>query len=351
MENDVMYCAACNANFSQKFGFCPTCGAKLIGIEKLQASNPPAVSSQPKIIQPESGYRITIVREKNVRERNLLFLGAIMLLTAVFASGVVYSIFNKVLDVAAVETDDLYAFVADIDPLTMEPVEEVKKDKKNDGGGGGGRNDKNPVQKGRLATQTTDPLFSPSKDYTQMTDPELKIRAATLGTKKAPLTNEPYGLPKGSAFPSDGQGCCGGQGDNGRGRGQGGDEGDGAGPGKKGGSGNRGIGLIGGNNIEDDKQPPPEVKNRITQGVNIISKPRASYTDAAREKLVQGKVVLKVTFLASGEIGSIVTVAGLPGGLTEQAIAAARAIKFEPAKVNGVAVSITKTIEYTFSIF
>src|SRR5207253_6045923 len=103
--------------------------------------------------------------------------------------------------------------------------------KKKDGGGGGGREDKNPVQKGVEATQVDDPLFSPSKDYVRMTDPEIKIRAATQGTKRTAATNEPYGLKYGGLTPSDGQGCCGGQGD-GRGKGQGDDEGNGLGPGK-----------------------------------------------------------------------------------------------------------------------
>ena len=339
MENDVMYCTACQENFTQNFSFCPACGAQLQGTEKLQTPGESA------------GYHLTIVREKNVRQRNLLLLGAVVLLTTLFTAGVIYSIFNKPLDVAAIETDDLYGFVSDIDPVTMDPAEEIKRD--NDaGGGGGGRRDKIPASKGREATQTDNPLFSPSKDYVQMTDPTLKIRAATLGTKQNPSTNEVYGLYRGGSIPSDGQGCCGGQGD-GRGKGQGVGIGDGLRFGNDGGPGGDGKDPFGG--TKPDDKDAPKVKTPTNGGgtvaVKIISKPRAAYTDLARTNLVQGKVVLKVTFLASGEIGSIVTVSGLPGGLTEQAIAAARAIKFEPARVNGVAVATTRTIEYTFSIF
>ena len=104
------------------------------------------------------------------------------------------------------------------------------------------------------------------------------------------------------------------------------------------------------NEDENDKDLP-KVKTGVTQAVKILSKARANYTDLARQIVVQGKVVLKVTFLASGGVGAISVVSGLSSGLTEQAIAAARSIKFEPAKVNGVAVSVTKTIEYTFAIF
>ena len=71
----------------------------------------------------------------------------------------------------------------------------------------------------------------------------------------------------------------------------------------------------------------------------------------ARRAGKQGTVILRVTFLANGSIGGISAVKGLPNGLTEQAIAAARRISFEPAKINGSPQSVTKQIEYSFSIY
>ena len=328
MQSKATPCGACWESCVQNSNFCSACGAKLS-------------ANQPR-------YEITIVREKNVKQRNLLLFAAVLLMTMLAVTGVIYSIFNKALDAAAVATDDLFAFVADVDPVSMDPAEELQKNKKKQGGGGGSRNDQNPAQKGAEATQVDDPLFSPSKDYSRLTDPELKIRAATKGTKELPVTDEPYGLEKGGSIPSDGEGGCCGQGD-GKGRGQGNDIGDGIGPGKNGGYRGGGDNPDGGN--VDDEKDIPKVKTGVTQAVKIITKPRANYTDAARLNMVQGKVVLKVTFLASGGIGSISVVSGLSSGLTEQAVAAARAIKFEPAKVNGVAVSVTKTIEYNFAIF
>jgi hypothetical protein len=44
-------------------------------------------------------------------------------------------------------------------------------------------------------------------------------------------------------------------------------------------------------------------------------------------------------------------VSGLPYGLTEQAIAAARQMKFEPALKNGVPVTSIKTVEFTFTLY
>jgi TonB family protein len=86
-------------------------------------------------------------------------------------------------------------------------------------------------------------------------------------------------------------------------------------------------------------------------GLRILSKPRPGYTHDAREGNVEGTVLLRVTFLASGQIGAVQTIKGLPDGLTEEAVAAARRITFEPAKRDGVPMSVTKNVEYSFSIY
>jgi len=85
--------------------------------------------------------------------------------------------------------------------------------------------------------------------------------------------------------------------------------------------------------------------------VRIAVKPRANYTDGARRSETQGKVLLRVTFLANGGIGAISVISGLADGLTEQAIAAAMRIVFIPAQRNGVRYSVTKPVEYTFNIY
>ena len=107
----------------------------------------------------------------------------------------------------------------------------------------------------------------------------------------------------------------------------------------------------GDNNRAPDVKIPPKAPVGPTEGVKILSKPRANYTDAARQNQVQGKVVLRVTFAANGSIGAISVISGLGNGLTEQAIAAARGIRFEPAKRNGQPYSVTKPVEYSFTIY
>jgi len=85
--------------------------------------------------------------------------------------------------------------------------------------------------------------------------------------------------------------------------------------------------------------------------LKIISKPRANYTDAARQNQIQGTVTLRVTFLASGHIGSISPISGLPDGLTEQAMAAAAQIKFEPSIRNGKPITVAKSVQYSFTLY
>lgn len=96
---------------------------------------------------------------------------------------------------------------------------------------------------------------------------------------------------------------------------------------------------------------PNESDTADQSKIKILSKPQARYTDAARKNDVQGSVVLKVTFLPSGKTGNISIVSGLPDGLNEQAIAAAKRICFIPPKRNGVPFAITKTVIYSFTIY
>lgn len=118
------------------------------------------------------------------------------------------------------------------------------------------------------------------------------------------------------------------------------------------------TGSGGGYGIGQSNRTTPENRsttttssNNVTAGVKILTKPRANYTDLARFYEMTGKVVLRVIFSANGTIGSISLISKLPFGLTEQAIAAAREMGFEPAMRNGAAISVTKPVEYTFTIF
>ncbi len=60
---------------------------------------------------------------------------------------------------------------------------------------------------------------------------------------------------------------------------------------------------------------------------------------------------MRAIFSASGQVTNITAVQRLPDGLTEKAIAAARAIKFNPAQKDGRAVSQHIRLEYNFNLY
>lgn len=91
---------------------------------------------------------------------------------------------------------------------------------------------------------------------------------------------------------------------------------------------------------------------KLNSPVEIIYKPEAAYPESQNGTIcVTGMVILKVTFLDSGEIGKIAVVSGLPYGIRENTVEAAKKIKFKPAKKNGKAVSVSKIITYNFTIY
>ena len=89
----------------------------------------------------------------------------------------------------------------------------------------------------------------------------------------------------------------------------------------------------------------------LNSALRLISKPPAKYPEEARKKRFQGTVSLKVTFLKDGSIGEIAVVKGIDKEFNESAIGAAKLIKFEPQRNGGKLITITKIIEYTFSIY
>ena len=88
-----------------------------------------------------------------------------------------------------------------------------------------------------------------------------------------------------------------------------------------------------------------------SNNLRLLSKPRPDYTNEARQNNEQGTVILRVVFLADGEIGLVEPTKGLNHGLTEKAMAAARLIKFQPPTRDGIPYSIAKQVEYTFTIY
>jgi TonB family protein len=301
----------------------------------------------------QGGFYVTVIEEKNAKQRNVLLLGTLGFMVLAVMGLTVYSLFAKELGVGAIGGDDV--FLASLIDSPMDLVEEKQKKEKDSGGGGGGggREEKEEVNKGDLADQSPNPIRPPDVHVPRLENPSLVLPpASTQGNMKFEKVYDRYGDPNGRFDSlSNGPGSGGGIG-SGRGTGQGNGNGTGAGNGNGSGFGNGdGNGNGNGTGNGGDFAPPPPKKPGVTTGLNILSKPRPGYTDSARQANIQGTVILRVTFLANGQIGSISPVKGLPNGLTEQAIAAARRISFEPKKVDGVGQSVTRQIEYTFSIY
>jgi TonB family protein len=88
-----------------------------------------------------------------------------------------------------------------------------------------------------------------------------------------------------------------------------------------------------------------------TKSLKLLTKPAAGYNDLARFYGITGTVRVRVTFQSDGKVGPVSPVNSLPFGLTGAAVEAAKGIKFEPAVREGVPYSVTKTVEYSFSIY
>ncbi|MGB6975539.1 MAG: energy transducer TonB [Terracidiphilus sp.] len=84
--------------------------------------------------------------------------------------------------------------------------------------------------------------------------------------------------------------------------------------------------------------------------LEVLSKPPVRYTAEARELKVEGDVVLRVTFTATGHVIVQSVVHGLGHGLDEEARKEAEKIRFKPATRDGHAVDLTTNITISFQL-
>ena len=302
--------------------------------------------------EDDGGYYVTVIQEKNVRQRNLLLLGSTFFVLTMAIGGAIVSLFQKDLGIKAIGDEYSLAYLVEQVPMVVEEEPKPEKDK-GGGGGGGGREEKEETSQGDLADQQKNPVRPPDVNVHRSDNFELKMPIpSTQGDQKFEKKFNQWGDPN-SRFAglSNGTGSGGGQG-SGNGTGQGSGNGTGAGSGNGSGSGSGdGSGNGSGTGSGGDGAPPPPKPVGVTTPVKILAKPQAKYNDEGRTNGVQGSVRLKITLLANGQVGSITPVTRLPHGLTEQAIAAARQLRFEPKKINGIPQSTIVTIDYSFSIY
>jgi TonB family protein len=233
------------------------------------------------------------------------------------------------------------------------------KPEKAGGGGGGGRQEQKPASFGKTpqASLTVPQVVAPDPHPPTIKNPALPVAATLVGD---PMLIPPdasklnYGLRDSkSTDPSSGPGTGNGMG-TGTGGGMGPGEGGGYGPGRGGNigggdmhAGGGGPGGPGGGGDPNRIFSPKDV----TSKARVLSKPEPQYTEEARKNQVTGTVILRAVFSSTGQVTNISARAGLPYGLTERAIAAARQIKFTPATKDGRPVSMYIQLEYNFNLY
>jgi TonB family protein len=107
---------------------------------------------------------------------------------------------------------------------------------------------------------------------------------------------------------------------------------------------------------DDRAQPEPQCPApvyrlaEVTVKPRILSKPEPGYTEEARRRGVSGRVVVEAVLCTTGKVTDVEVVRGLPAGLSEEAVRAARRIRFEPGTKDGEAVSVRIRVVYGFDL-
>jgi len=225
------------------------------------------------------------------------------------------------------------------------------------GGGSGGDRTPLPSQAGELPPPSPIPAaipIAPPLNPPVLPAAGIDIDPALWQDLKEPVYGDPLSA---SQIPSKGPGT--GEGIGTRfGTGAGDGSGPGYGPGTNGnmGTGDNQLGCCDSGGSIGHGGPGGDSGERgigggTLQRARVLSKPEPQYTEDARRNQITGTVVLRVVFASSGEVVQIHAVRTLPFGLTERAIAAARQIRFEPAKRDGRAVSVSMQLEYNFNLY
>lgn len=220
------------------------------------------------------------------------------------------------------------------------------------GGGGGGRESLTPPSKGVPPKMSlTPPIILPNPEPPKIKNSTLQVPMTALGDPNAlPAMKGPIGDPRGvEGPPAPGPGTGGGMG-TGSGTGAGSGEGGGVGPGRgmNAGGGDPSMGGGRGTGGSGGLIPYGQLSTRPV----LLHKEKARYTEEARQNKIQGAVVLSFIVTADGSVRDIKVVRGLPDGLTESAIDAARKMKWKPATKNGEPVATRlSNVEFSFNIY
>lgn len=106
--------------------------------------------------------------------------------------------------------------------------------------------------------------------------------------------------------------------------------------------------------FETEQTSAPSRRLTVQEGafrpVEILTRPKPTYTQAARQFGIEGEVVLQVKFLASGRLEVVQILRGLGHGLDENAALAAAQLQFRPAERDGMPVDQLATLRVQFQL-
>ncbi len=119
-----------------------------------------------------------------------------------------------------------------------------------------------------------------------------------------------------------------------------------------------GIAIVEGAGLQSSR-PPSSAQGEdiafsgkdVTRKAVAVVKPEPTYTEEARKQQITGTVIMRCVLARSGAVTRLSVVSGLPSGLTEKALEAARQIRFIPAIKDGRFVSTHLQLEYTFNLY
>ncbi len=222
-----------------------------------------------------------------------------------------------------------------------------EKDVDNHGGGGGGNLSNTPATDGERPDFALEPPPMAPTTRPTTNPPNLPMLEQLLGYPTQNLKRDelaPTGLPDGVVEPpSDGPG-------KGKGIGTGKDGGVGSGIDRGFGPGEKG-GQNGGKYEIGRQRPNSDANEAVDTKPVALNKPRPNYTEEARKNKVQGAVRAKVLVGADGLVKQVkISGAGLPNGLSEEAIQAAKQMRFQPAMKNGERVAYWVTVDIEFNL-
>jgi TonB family protein len=119
-----------------------------------------------------------------------------------------------------------------------------------------------------------------------------------------------------------------------------------------------GVGIVGqgvqSSGFDTHTAPGPKqpliVANELGSPVEIVEKPKPSYTEEGRKHGVEGEVRLEVQFTADGHVRVLRVLQRLGFGLDEQALHCAERIRFKPATHGGQPIDSIAVVHIVFEL-